>query len=277
MSQQEFDYPELPYEGQRSELAHYEQRSEWQDEVPLGERPDAFRDYHLPGEKLVPSRSRRLALWNPVVFCALVAFIAGTLFGFTLSAIYPALHSLSFLQRGSQTNSAATVGSVPQQSFPVSGSLSLSIHDLAPGTIRIHTGDTGRVVVSEMVQSDTGTSTLPLQSDQQGNTLTLSITGKDMTGVVLDVTTPPDTSFNVQADSATINFVGSLDPNDSYLFTTQTGSISASIPADSAFRLSNVVDVGDFTNEFGSDLVGNSPRANVALLAYGGAVAIQKI
>ena len=67
MSQQEFDYPEPPYEAQRSELAYDEQRREWRDEVPLGEWPDALRDYHLPGEKLIPSRTRVFPLpsWIP--------------------------------------------------------------------------------------------------------------------------------------------------------------------------------------------------------------------
>lgn len=270
MSQQEFDYSEPQYEVQRSELAYYEQRGKLVDEVPYAEQYDTLPSYHLSDEKLVPGRSRRFTLWNPTVFFALALFIAGTLFGFTLAALAPAPHSLAFPQIGKQTNAAPAVSSVPQQSFPVLGSLFLSIRDKAPGTIRIHTGDVGRVVVSE------GASTLPLQSEQEGHTLTLSIASTVDPGVVVDVTTPPDVSLTVQADSATILFAGSLDTSDTYQFATQTGSISLSIPADSAFRLSNIVDTGDFTNEFGSDVMGNIPRATVALLAYDGAVAIQK-
>jgi hypothetical protein len=80
--------------------------------------------------------------------------------------------------------------------------------------------------------------------------LTLSPTSRGDTGGVIDVTVPPDASLNIQADSATIHFAGSLDTNSTYQFATQTGSISISVPANS--------------------------RATVALLAYDGAVAIQK-
>jgi hypothetical protein len=130
--------------------------------------------------------------------------------------------------------------------------------------------------VSATLQSDAHPSALPIQSDQQDNTLTLTIASKGNTGVLVDITTPLDTNLNVQADSANIQFAGSLNPNDTYQLATKTGSISASISANSAFRLSTIVDNGDYTNDFGSDVVGNVPRATLALLAYNSSILIQK-
>jgi hypothetical protein len=71
MSQQEFDYSELPYEAQRSELVYDEQRGSLLGEVPFGEWSDTLCAYHLLGEKLVPGRSRRLVFWNLIVLFAL--------------------------------------------------------------------------------------------------------------------------------------------------------------------------------------------------------------
>lgn len=289
MSQQEFENFEPQHaEGQQAEAAYYRKQEQLMSEAPPWGRYHGAYDHHKVSEKPEASHSQQPSLWTPVVRFALALFISGTLFGFTLATFALSPHTLSLPQvsmppvslphlGGGQDGSASTSSIIPQQSFPVSGAVQLSIQDHAAGSIRIHTGDTDHVLVSETTQSGSVLNNLPVQSMQQGNALTLSIDNAGDSGVVLDVTTPADTSLNVTADSASINFDGSFDPHGSYQFASQTGSITISVPADSAFQLSNVVDTGDFTNAFGSDLTGSDPRADVAIIANeGGSITIQQ-
>src|SRR5205807_2016571 len=99
-----------------------------------------------------------------------------------------------------------------QLSFPVTGPVKLSISDEAAGLIRIHTGDTNQVVVSETSQSENRaftSDTLPIKPVQVDNTLNITINNDlendDSTGVILDVYTPRDTSVDINASSASIN------------------------------------------------------------------------
>lgn len=267
MSQQEFIPPENQYaEGRRDESPPGE-ASAWQ----------SYENGYRPvGEKLRPGRPHRSTFWTPLVCFALTLFIGGTLFGFALSGFSSSGHPLSFPSLWGQTGVAPIAQTAPQQSFPVDGPVHLKVRDLAPGAVHIHTGDSNKVVVTETAGSDSMSVLPPVQSSQQGNAVTISIENQGK-GVTLDIALPRDASLEIEADTATINFVGALNPNGTYKFVTQTGSVNLDLPADSAFFLQNVVETGDFENEFGNDVIGNSPRATLAILAYnGGSVTLKK-
>jgi hypothetical protein len=263
------------------EFIHPESRREQtqQDECLQEEMPIWGSDSHrLIGEKLRSDSVRPPTLWTPVVCFALLLFMGGTVFGFALSTFASSFHVLSLPQTGGQTAIAPVVGNAPQQVFPVGGSAHLVVHDLAPGMIHVHTSDTNQIAVTQAIPGDAGsTSALsPAPSHQQGNAVTLSI-GKQEQGVMLDITLPRDASVEIETDSATINFEGALNPSGTYQFVTQTGSVNLTVPADTAFYLQNIVETGDFTNAFGSDRTGSTPRATLIILAYeGGSVTLQK-
>jgi hypothetical protein len=200
---------------------------------------------------------------------ALLIFIGGTLFGVALMALAPALRTLALPQVGQAPVNTAAQGT-PLLSLPVAKDVTLlSIHDLVAGTLYVQTGDASTVTLSA------STSAAPsVQSSQQGDTLTLSLAGQVSDDFTLVL--PPQVSLDLQTTSAAIVFTGTLLPQNTYQFASETGSISLSLPANSAFRLGNIVDVGDFTNDFGTDVVGSGPRSTLIILAYDGSVAIQK-
>jgi hypothetical protein len=209
-----------------------------------------------------------------------------------------------------------------KQSFPVTGSVKLSINDMVAGNIHVHTGDTNQIVVSETLQSENQAFTsdaLPLKTVQVGNTLNIAINNDlandDSAGVILDVYTPADTSVDINAASASvtidnvngqiiantkdgsitatndhlsgfsrlqsgegeIHFTGSFDAKGTYLFSSGSGDIDISLPANSSFRLDTTgVSAADIMNGFGGDVVGDHPEAIVMIHTQEGSVTLRK-
>ncbi|HEU5227179.1 MAG TPA: DUF4097 family beta strand repeat-containing protein [Ktedonobacteraceae bacterium] len=80
----------------------------------------------------------------------------------------------------------------------------------------------------------------------------------------------------VKTDSGPIKFSGSIDPAGSYQFETGSGSIDATLPTSSAFKLNASTGSGDVTNDFGSTAVGNDPRAALRMQTGSGSISLHK-
>jgi hypothetical protein len=328
MSQQEFMRPEQDYDAtqQQVESDFQVHHRELTGEHPAWEQHDATSRSHLVGEKLHPQPSqlsRPSPLHILIVSLALILFITLGTFAFKINQIISLFQSATVQGYYSHPHNE-TRSSLPSQlSFAVTGPVKLSINDMAAGTIRIHAGDTNRVVVSETSQDENKAFTsdaLPFKPVQDGNALNISIDNDlenaDSTGVILDVYTPRDTSVNINADSASvnidnvdgqiiantkdgsitatndnmsdssslqtedgdINFTGSFDTKGTYQFSSESGAINISVPANSSFRLNTTgVSAASIMNEFGGNVVGNHPDATVTILSQKGSVALHKV
>jgi hypothetical protein len=137
----------------------------------------------------------------------------------------------------------------------------------------------------------------------------------DSAGVILDVYTPTTTSVDINAPSASISienvdgqitastdegsitatndnirgssslktedgsieFTGSFDATGTYQFSSGTGTIDISVPANSSFRLNTIGAGADgMDNEFGSNIVGEHPQATVTIHTENGSAALHK-
>jgi hypothetical protein len=79
-----------------------------------------------------------------------------------------------------------------------------------------------------------------------------------------------------QTTAGAITFQGSLDPRSSDSFNSITGAISLTLPSDASFQLKATISVGTINNEFGSDVVGSPPYAQLTITAVAGQIAIHK-
>ncbi len=70
---------------------------------------------------------------------------------------------------------------------------------------------------------------------------------------------------NLQSSEAGITFDGKLDAHSKTNMKTAAGDIDVTLPVDAAFVLQAPKTSGNLKNEFGSNTVGNAPRANLFL------------
>lgn len=326
MSQQEFLRPEQDYDAtQQIESGYQVHHRELTGEHPAWEQHDETSRRHLIGEKLHPQRSQRSRpspLHILIVLLALILLISLGTFALKIDKFISLWQSAPVQFYYGHQHNGASSQVASQLSFPVTGPVTLSINDMAAGSIRVHAGDTNQVVVSETTQSENQAFTsdaLPFKPVQVGNTLNININNDlenaDSTGVILDVYTPRDTSVDIHADSASVNidnvdgqiiantkdgsitatndnmsgssslqseegdihFRGSFDAKGTYQFSSESGAIDISLPANSSFRLSTTgVSAAGIMNDFGSYVVGNHPEATVMINAQEGSVAVHK-
>jgi DUF4097 and DUF4098 domain-containing protein YvlB len=81
---------------------------------------------------------------------------------------------------------------------------------------------------------------------------------------------------SLKTGSSSITFDGSLDPLGSYSFQTGSGRISVRLPEEAAFSLDAKTGSGGVDNEFGSNQVGNGPRAPLKLRTGSGRIHINR-
>jgi hypothetical protein len=79
-----------------------------------------------------------------------------------------------------------------------------------------------------------------------------------------------------QTTANAINFQGSLDPHGSDTFDSTAGSIDLTLPSNASFELNISSFIGTVDNQFGGDVVGSPPYAQVAIKTVVGQITIQK-
>ena len=100
-------------------------------------------------------------------------------------------------------------------------------------------------------------------STQEGS---ITATNDNMTG-----------SSSLQTEDGDINFTGSFDTKGTYQFSSESGAIDISVPANSSFRLNTTGgSAAGITNEFGGNIVGNHPEATVMINTQKGSVMLHK-
>lgn len=232
MSQQEFFRPEQDYDATRQgDFDYQEYHRELTGEHPAWEQHDETSRGHLVGEKLHPrQRSRPSPLHILITVLVLIIFVSVFSIAIRIEKFISLWQSPPVQVYYSHKHDAPVVN-IPSQQFPVTGPVKLVINDAAGGLIRIHTGDTSQVVVSETPQSehrDSLPDLLPLKPVQIGNTLDITVIGNleddDSAGVILDVYTPRSTSVDVNAPLASINVEG---VDGQVIASTNDGSITA--------------------------------------------------
>lgn len=93
------------------------------------------------------------------------------------------------------------------------------------------------------------------------------------------------TSSQLTTDTGSVTFNGTLAQNSSYVFSTNTGSVHVTLPADSTFHVDAKTDTGSFHSDFpglnpdksgvGNEVhgdVGNSPNTNLTLTTNTGSI-----
>jgi hypothetical protein len=212
MSQQEAFYPEQDYDATRpAEFDYQAPQRELTGEHPAWEKHDEASRRHLIGEKLRPQRSRLSPLSILMISLALILLVSFGMFVMKIGQLITSLQSVPVqVYYGHHRNEPVSSG-ISAQLFTVNGPVKLAINDAMPGLIRVHTGDTNQVVVSETSQSENpafASNVLPLKSTQAGNALSIAVSGDlagdDTAGVILDVYTPTTTSVDINAPSASI-------------------------------------------------------------------------
>lgn len=80
----------------------------------------------------------------------------------------------------------------------------------------------------------------------------------------------------LKTGSSTITYTGSLDPTGNYRFETGSGGVNLNLPSSSSFSLDAHTGSGSVNNGFGSNEVGNSPRAPLSVSTGSGSININK-
>ncbi len=94
----------------------------------------------------------------------------------------------------------------------------------------------------------------------------------------------------LKTDTGSVTFNGSIDPNGTYQFETNTGTVDVTLLGNSSFHVDATADTGSITSEFpevnvqhpdvsGANAhgdVGNPPRATVTLKTDTGSISLNK-
>jgi Putative adhesin len=80
----------------------------------------------------------------------------------------------------------------------------------------------------------------------------------------------------LKTSSGSVRYDGSLADNGSYDMSTNSGDISMTLPDNAAFQLNASTGSGNVNNEFGSNTVGNTPRAQITATIGSGSVSVNK-
>jgi DUF4097 and DUF4098 domain-containing protein YvlB len=74
-----------------------------------------------------------------------------------------------------------------------------------------------------------------------------------------------------------VRFSGTLDPRGTYMLGTHSGNVNLALPGNSAFQLHASTGSGSIYNEFGRNIVGSAPLAQITIsIIGGGSIAINK-
>lgn len=77
-------------------------------------------------------------------------------------------------------------------------------------------------------------------------------------------------------DAGTVHFEGTLSPDSDCRFKTSAGTVDAILPPDSSFELTAHTSLGSVSNDFHSNLVGQSPYARLNLESSMGTISVRK-
>lgn len=80
----------------------------------------------------------------------------------------------------------------------------------------------------------------------------------------------------LQTNYGSIHFAGSIDSHGTYTMKTLSGDIDLMLPTSAAFQLAATTKSGSVQNAFGSNSVGNPPRAQVTIIVGSGSININK-
>ncbi len=170
------------------------------------------------------------------------------------------------------------------------GSGRVYAHDLQ-GLIAMKTGS-GRIEAGNLqglIDLRTGSSRIEAQN-LQGQTNLRTSSSRIILGNVRGQLTAQTGSGRIEVSQAAlsgesslktgsnaITFDGSLDALGSYKFQTGSGGINLRLPDDAAFSLDARTGSGGVHNEFGSNEVGNGPRAPLKLRTGSGGIRIYRL
>ena len=80
----------------------------------------------------------------------------------------------------------------------------------------------------------------------------------------------------VKTDSGSVRFDGIIDPKGTYKMATNSGDVDLTLPDNAAFQLNASTGSGTVHNEFGSDVVGTIPQAQVTITIGSGSITVDK-
>jgi DUF4097 and DUF4098 domain-containing protein YvlB len=80
----------------------------------------------------------------------------------------------------------------------------------------------------------------------------------------------------IQTTSGSIRFTGTLDPQGTDIFATQSGNATLNLPDNAAFQLQATTTSGTISNAFGSNTVGGPSRPQLFITIGSGSTYIQK-
>jgi len=77
-------------------------------------------------------------------------------------------------------------------------------------------------------------------------------------------------------NNGSVHFEGVLDSHGTYKMKTNSGNIDLTLPNNTTFQLAASTHSGSVSNDFGSAIVGNAPRAQVTINVGSGSVVVNK-
>ncbi|GCE30844.1 hypothetical protein KDA_63280 [Dictyobacter alpinus] len=81
---------------------------------------------------------------------------------------------------------------------------------------------------------------------------------------------------SIASNIGSVKIAAQLDPAGVYDYKTNIGSVELLLPATTNFEVQTATTIGSFDNQFGSNVIGNAPRAHVRMHANIGSVEIKK-
>ncbi len=152
------------------------------------------------------------------------------------------------------------------------GGGNLDIEDIH-GPVDVHTenGDiTGNTLTGSMVLEVGNGGSIRL-NNVHGSLKAVSHNGDVVVrGAALSGTSVMETNYG------SVLFDGSIDPQGTYTLKTISGNVNLTLPDNAAFQLEATTGSGSVSNEFGSDVVGYEPRAQIMATITNGSVTINK-
>ncbi len=86
-----------------------------------------------------------------------------------------------------------------------------------------------------------------------------------------------DGQSTLKTNYGSVRFSGTLDTQGTYTLSTHSGNVNLTLPGNAAFQFHASTGSGSIYNEFGGNIVGTAPRAQiVATIIGGGSIAVNK-
>ena len=282
--------------------------------VHIGSYTDGYRAQSSSGIPLRTGQQKRRSPWLWIVLALIIFSLMGGAFS-RMNVDHPS----RFPDVG-MTDHFKPDGNAQQ--YQVGVHPTIVIND-PNGSITVHTGsDDGVVTVQtdgrdqESIPAatvDHGNVTLNIAVDKSQSEQTLDVTvpneadlvlqtdsgNIDVTGVNGQVNLTSDSgtitlsqvslarNSSVSTNSGDIRFDGAIDPNRSYQFQSESGSVDVTLPPDTSFHAAVTTNSGSFNSDFpevnsqpsGGNIVGDvgdSPRANVMIKTDSGSINLNK-